>query len=211
MNDQCFGIDYLRVTVHAPLRICEWLYEETFQIYLGELTDCMHGAKGFGRVKEALHGFQLKYSPNSAKEYCSFELPGNVCMVIPPEILKGFQEILIDNGIIYNITRIDLAFDRVPFTPDQFRQAIEDDVNRKKFEKPVVRSLAQRESVRWESQLMRLRDDGSGYGRDTCYFGSRTSERFLRVYNKRGPTRLEIELKGKRARTIGMIILSAPI
>jgi len=43
--------------------------------------------------------------------------------------------------------------------------------------------------------------------RDTFYFGSRQSERFLRVYNKRGPTRLEVEYKGIRAAHIASEIL----
>jgi len=55
------------------------------------------------------------------------------------------------------------------------------------------------------------KEDASGFGRDTCYFGSRQSERFLRVYNMRGPTRLEVEYKGKRAALVASEILKEEV
>jgi DNA relaxase NicK len=194
-----FCVDYLRITVHASSADCIRLYQENFEFILGKLNPLGHGAKGFKGVLGSLLGFQLRHSPGAGRVYCSFEFPGQVCKAIPPEFFKLFYFDLGRYKYKFKVTRLDLAFDNVPFSPEKFEQAILDDANRTEEELPIVRSLTQRNSLRWTSESLRLREDNSGLGRDTCYFGSRKSDRFMRVYNMRGPTRLELELKGDRA------------
>jgi DNA relaxase NicK len=51
-----------------------------------------------------------------------------------------------------------------------------------------------------------LREDGQ-VGTTTVYLGSNESGRMLRVYNKRGPTRIELQMRDDRAQLVAMDIL----
>ena len=207
-----FMIDYFRVTVHLPLGECIKLYDECFQIELGDLADLEHGAKGFKGVMGSLLGFQLKHTPGNGREYCTFEFPGKVCGSVAPEQFKDFYYLIKSKKYIKkNVTRLDLAFDNEPFSPSMFYQAILDDVNRSEKDKPVIRSLSERKSVIFISEPLKMREDNSAPGRDTCYFGERSSMRFLRVYNKRGPIRLELELKEERANLVAESLFSTNV
>lgn len=194
-----FLIDYFRITVHASTAECVDLYKEHFELALGELQELERGAKGFKEVFASLLGFQLKHTPGAGREYCTFEFPGQACKAIPPEFFRLFHYVLERDEIRFKVTRIDLAFDNVPFSPEQFHQVIKADALRQKGEKSIVRSLTQRNTLRFFTEELKAKEDASSMGRSTCYFGSRNSERFLRVYDMRGPTRLEVEFKGKRA------------
>jgi DNA relaxase NicK len=206
-----FLIDYFRITIHLPFEKCIAIYDEFFQIALGDLSDLEHGAKGFKRVAGALQGFQLKHNPPGGREYCTFEFPGQTCGCVAPEQLQDFYYFLKLREYKINVTRLDLAFDNVPFSPGQVYEVIWEDASQAKEEKPIVRSLTERRSVNWISQPLQFRDDLSGMGCDTCYFGKRSSMRFLRVYNKRGPTRLELELKEERANLVADSLFLAQI
>lgn len=206
-----FAIDYFRITVHAPLLECERLFNDCFSVALGSLSDLPHGAKGFKGVKGGLLGFQLKHTPGANREYCCFEFPGKACGSIAPEQFKDFYFLVTNSENKHKVTHIDLAFDNASFTPKQFHDAIVEDFYRAENEEPIIRSLAQRENLDWHSQALKMREDGSGRGKDTCYFGSRSSERFIRVYNKRGPTRVEFEVKGERAVAIAAYLMYSEI
>jgi DNA relaxase NicK len=176
------------------------LYHQYFHIALGDLVELEHGAKGFKGVLQSIHGFQLKHSPGNSRQYCTFEFSGKVCKMIQPEFFIAFYRHLVWEEIKFNVTRIDLAFDNVPFTPHHFEQAIREDQTFP--ENKIIRSLSRRDSFRWNSSPFKEKENGQGISQNTAYFGSRQSERFLRIYDKRGPTRLEVEFKGKRASLI---------
>ncbi len=212
INEKSFMIHYLSITVHLSLEECIELYNQHFRLALFMLYDLHHGAKGFRGVKAGALGFQLKHTPGSGRNFCSFMFPGQACEVVPPEFFVYFYKTLIRQEIKFNVTRLDLAFDNVPFTPKDFYQIIKEDNKRiEQGEKQRVRTLTQRETVEFITQPFKDKEDGSGISRDTCYFGSRKSNRFIRVYNKRGPTRLEIELKGKRANLVASAILKEDV
>jgi hypothetical protein len=207
-----FMIDYFRITVHLPIQKCIELYDDFFKVALGELSDLEHGAKGFKGVMGALQDFQLKHTPvNQGRDYCTFEFPGQACGSIAPEQFIDFYNVLKLREYKVNVTRLDLAFDCVPFLPLDMYQAIEDDVKISKEDEWVIRSLTERKSVCLISEPFKMREDLSGLGCDTCYFGGRSSMRYLRVYNKRGPTRLELELKEDRANLVASDLLLSPV
>ncbi|MCB2210335.1 replication initiation factor domain-containing protein [bacterium] len=191
-----FIIDYFRVTVHGSTEYCVDMYNEYFEDCLGSLSESKRGAKGYQGAFDSSLGFQLKHTPGANREYCTFEFPGQACKAIPPELLGYFYTVLRKEGRKINVNRIDLAFDGVKFTPLQLYDVILKDEER---EKPLVRSLTQRDSLDLRNQPLKVKEDESSEGRETCYFGSRSSERYLRLYNKRGPNRLEVEYKGDRA------------
>lgn len=206
-NIKEYMIDFLSITVHASVQECVDEYNLIFSHALGELADQDHGAKGFSGLMTAAQGFQLKHNQgHEYRNYCSFVFPGNACKAVPPEFFIAFYRRLMRKEIRNKVTRIDLAFDEVPFTPRQFKEILEEDDSFP--EKGLVRSLTQRDSLHWHEESLKVREDESGKGRDTCYFGSRQSERYLRVYNMRGPTRFEVEFKGIRAEFIAHDLLS---
>ena len=204
-----FLMDYFRITVHTTTEECKELYDRYFKEALGNLVESPLGAKGYKGVYESAQGFQLKHNPGYDRDYCTFEFPGGACKAIPPDFFLPYYRYLVNNEIRFNVTRIDLAFDNVPFSPKQFRDAIDEDLANPELK--IIRSLSQRESLSWRSKPYKEKEDGTGLGRDTCYFGSRSSDRYLRVYNMRGPTRIEIELKGERASLVAADLMSNQI
>ena len=99
----------------------------------------------------------------------------------------------------FKVTRVDFAFDNVPFTPEMFEEAIKE--NR-------ISSLTQRASLKIIDSPYKMREDESGHGCKTVYFGSSSSTRKVRVYNKRGPVRLELELRDVRADYVARVVLT---
>ena len=194
-----FQIDYFRITVHIRTFDCIDLYNEHFKNYLGPLSSLAHGAKGYKGVMASSMGCQLKHTPGADRIYCTYEFPGKACSVIPPEIFGLFYQVLKNSDIKFNVNRIDLAFDGVKFNPQKLYKVIIDDAYKVPSEKSIVRSLTQRENLELRSEPLKEKEDKSSAGRETCYFGSRYSERYLRLYNMRGPNRLEVEFKGDRA------------
>ena len=78
----------------------------------------------------------------------------------------------------------------MPFTPKQCYQA--------KL-KGDIRTKAKKESWKWYQN-----NDGNSF-----YLGSRTSGRMIRIYDRRGDTRLEIEFKNEWAENICNVISKA--
>lgn len=183
-----FSIDWLTVTVWCGISQALKLYQEYFRGVLGELNGKDRGGSGYESRFEGLGGITIYYT--IGLERVTFRFPGKACQAIKPELYIEFCSVLDLKGIRFNFTRIDLAFDSVPFKPGDIRKAILDG---------QVRSLTQRKNIKWVISELKTRDDGSGVGCSTCYFGSRTSNRYLRVYDRRGPTRLELETKEERA------------
>ena len=143
--------------------------------------------KGFMEFKVYLHPV------NENAAYFHFEIPGEACDMLRWEYYFGLINYLQCNfPDKYSFKRVDLAFDQVPFTPQDVEEAIK---------AGLVRSLAKRESLVCLNAHFQLRDDGVE-GCSTVQFGSRASERMIRVYNKRGFTRLELQTRDDRADAI---------
>lgn len=198
-----FRVDWLTITIWLPLRLVLDIYEKNFRGVVGNLDDRSHGGFGYTSAKAGMGGFMLYYNPEQRpgekvagdENRVTMKFPGQVCAAVSPEKWIEFFNVLDQDNVPCHFTRIDLAFDNVPFTPGEFFKAVESD---------DVRSLAKRESLRFEAAPMQKKDDGSGVGCYTCYFGSRSSQRMVRVYDKRGPTRLELECKDDRSHLIAL-------
>jgi DNA relaxase NicK len=183
-----FSIDWLTITIWCDVKEALKIYEKYFREILGVLQDKRSGGFGYESRFEGLNGVALYFKVGLDR--VTLKLPGKACQAIEQERFIAFRKGLDQRGISFNFTRLDLAFDNVPFTPEDINKAILDG---------QIRSLAHRDSQRFDSSQMKEREDGSGIGCSTCYLGSRKSGRMLRIYNKRGPTRLELETHGERA------------
>jgi hypothetical protein len=86
-------------------------------------------------------------------------------------------------------SRLDVAWDADWLIPEMFGQAFEAGDVVTRIQRPVNPDTGRIKGIQRESN----------HEGDTVYLGSRTSERFLRVYDRRGPCRVEMELKERRA------------
>lgn len=186
-----FCVDWLTLTVYANLAVVKKLVTENFSM-LGEFLEVGHGGMGYPLCLSALLGAKIFHSPKDGSIRCTIVLPGKACAAVPPEFFSVFHGQLVELGVRFNYTRIDTAFTGVGFSPVEFGQAVKDE---------KVRSLAKRATLKLISSPYKEREDGK-MGCDTVYFGSRESQRYLRVYNLHGPTRLEVEYKSERANLV---------
>lgn len=191
MSDVTFGTHWLSFTVHAPKENAFALYDNLFREEFGDLIDMQHGGKYFKEVYQSTFGFKLYLSPSTgSKEYFFFEIPGEACEHILWAYYQALEIYMSGNFPgNYAYKRIDLAFDHVGFTPHSIRAALDEG---------LVRSLAKRESFQIDESPFKLKENGD-LGTCTVYFGDRSSERMIRVYDQRGFTRLEFEVKERRA------------
>ena len=188
-------IHWLSITVFTDIEnICEF-WNKYLEKDLGMLDDTGGGWRGFRHRMDGLAGSKICYFPirnSSKKEYVHLIFPGSACDSLDPETIRDTYNFL-SRTLDTNVTRLDVAFDHVPFEPDDIFQALSNG---------DVRSLAKRDSIEIIDEPYMPQKRGVKIGCKTVYFGSRSSGRFLRVYNQRGFTRLEIEYKKERANAI---------
>lgn len=177
------------------------IYDLFFGDLFGQLQSMKQGGRGFDEIWFSLLGFKAYVTPSrGTKEYFHFEIPGQACELIPNALLQGLDDVLRHNfPKRYHYTRLDLAFDEVPFTPQEVEAAIKDD---------LVTCVAKRRTLEVQQSPFDAKPNGD-IGTYTVYLGSRQSERMIRVYDKRGFTRLELELKGKRADLVAKEVFGA--
>lgn len=194
-------IHWFAVTLFASYDFCLDLWEKYFKLELGDLVQSPRGGRGFQNIDVALNEAKLYYNPVQQKDgvfkdYCHFEFTGSACDCVIPTHFRDFIEFLQSDGVLFKITRLDIAWDDLPFSPSEFYQAVYDG---------LVVSPAKRGTLSIVQSPYEVRDDGQN-GCDTCYLGSKSSNRFIRVYNKRGGTRLEFVCRDDRAHAVTLDI-----
>lgn len=189
-------IHWFGVTVKCDYDFALELWKYFFDLELGHLVNSPRGGYGFQHMDIALQEARLYWSPIPQSsinyDYVYFEFPGSACDAMLPVRFQEFYKYMRDNEMGFKITRLDLAFDDCPFTPKEF------------FDKALIDDCfthAKRETFNFTTSPEYLRGDGSK-GSDSCYIGSRSSARFLRVYDERGFTRSEIVLRDDRANQV---------
>ncbi len=194
-----FRIHWLSLTIWRNLEYALALWDVWFNEHLGEMQSTGHGGRGFNKIFTALAASRLYADPPRGKEaekkreYFHIELPGQACDALPPYLIGQFLMDL-SRHEEFKVKRIDLAWDNVPFTPSDVKATI--DAN-------LVRSLVKRSTLVFTDSPYEEREDGT-MGTSSCQLGSRQSARMIRVYDKRGPTRLEFQARDKRAHLIAL-------
>jgi hypothetical protein len=111
------------------------------------------------------------------------EIPGDLLEKYGAEHTLAYLNQLTKWEHDWHATRVDIAFDNVPFTPQMCRQA---------WEEGRTRGRMHKNSWKWQQNAQGA----------TFSMGSRQSGRYIRIYDRRGPTRLEIEYKDKWAKAV---------
>lgn len=135
------------------------------------LRELGHGGYGYERSWLGPFGVRVYASGDRADIHVVF--PGEACEVVGAGLVLALAL-----NLAVKVTRIDLAVDGAAFTPEMAYKA---------FKGGQRRGLARR--WRWMES-----EEGS-----TLYIGSRQSKRFMRIYDRRGVTRVEVELKEEAA------------
>ena len=201
MGQYRHGVHWLAFVVHGPKDKAFMLYDLFLRGSFGELQSMGNGGRGFKEIYSSLLGFKVYVDPSrGTEEYFHFEIPGLACELISWELFQGLDDVLRNTfSGRYHYSRLDYAFDDLPFTPMQVEAAIRDG---------DVRSLAKRKTLKVAQSAFEPKESGE-VGTHTTYFGSRQSERMIRVYDKRGYTRLELEMKGKRSDLVAKQLFGA--
>lgn len=195
-----FRIHWFAVTIWGTTDFALKLWEVWFQKSLGHMQPQGYGGRLYQSIYKALAESKLYCAPRLAtddsEQHFHFELPGSACEALHPKLLQDFM-LALEHVERFQFTRLDLAWDGVPFTPEDLEQA---------GERNILRTYARRETLSFESTPYKPREDGQ-IGHSIFRMGSRQSSRYLRVYNLHGPVRLEIETRSKRADTIARDVL----
>lgn len=177
-------VDYLKLTVHAPVdevldRVQEGIVDRWFADEFEGWLDLGPGGRCKARWMAVEGLYVLEYIEGG---WCTVELKGSVCAFVGNEGVAG---LLADFAHVRSCaSRCDIAWDGVPFDVQTVREAAAAGNVRTRLKLPAVPQY-------FESE------EGT-----TVYVGRRTSERFIRVYDRRGPVRLELELKGSVAAVV---------
>ena len=204
-------IHWFSFTVHASEEHGRELWQKHFFHSLGALVSTERKGRGFEAIDVALNEAKFYYSPVQPKkkseedpepktlEYYNFEIPGSACDALVPTVFHDVVGELSASGLRWSVKRIDVAWDEVSFTPVEFAHAVI---------RGYAVTLAKRETLSLVQSPFAVREDGSGFGCDTCYIGSKESQRFIRVYNSRGFNRLEIVFRDERAHVVALDVFN---
>lgn len=167
---------------------------------LGKLVAQNFGGRGFRIIHFAMEGAKLYSVPIQASKqgnYFSIELSGKACSCLTPD---DFQKLYFmkQGGVNIRITRIDYAYDNVPFTPEDFYNSC--------MQEQII-TVSSRGSIMYINSPYQKRENGD-LGCSTAYLGSASSDRRVRVYNLHGYTRLELQLRAEWANTLAWLLLA---
>ncbi len=196
-----FRVHWLTVTIWGTYEYGYKMWEEWFSPYLGSMRQSGHGGRGFRQLSKAMLKASFYADPIlqeavDDQKYFSFDFPGNACDAIPDKVFQIFILVL-DKWEKARITRLDLAWDEVGFTPETVREAVD---------KEQMRSYLRRKSMKYTISPYELREDGQ-LGTSSLRLGSNLSDRMLRIYDKRGPVRLELQSRKNRSDLLAREVL----
>ena len=176
-----------------------------FAGHAGEsLWELMGGARYFdARYELAGYDVTIYAGPagkrRGSEEYLSIEIKGSALERLGSD---GLKSLMTDLSVRWQVTssRIDVALDGAPFTPEWFEDQCE------------AGNLRSRVKRAPESEWLSGSWTRSGQERNrTVYLGSRQSDKHLRVYDRRGFTRCELECRRDAATALVRILDSIAV
>ncbi len=196
-----FRVHWLSTTIWGDVSYGLKMWQMWFEQYLGPLNGLGYGGRGFKSLYKALASAKLYADPigqngPEGNPYFSYDFPGQACDAIPDKVIQEFI-IVLNRWEKSSMTRLDLAWDGVPFTPERVIIAVEHE---------QMRSYLRRSKMQYTVSPYEIREDGQ-LGTSSVRLGSGQSARMLRVYDKHGPVRLEMQTRAERADLIARDVL----
>lgn len=194
----------MQVSVHW-LRAVTW---EPVDALLGKLAAALNesvvvrdGGYHAYSMTYQLGPVKLWHNPDRPDMGACIEVTGEACEELGRDGLLAIWD-----AAEWRASRIDLAADHCPFTPAQVRDAwVAGDVDtRVKALDPEGKRRAAPGREGWRRCEWVQQPDGDLFG-----MGSRASGQYARVYDSRGFTRFELELKKTTAHAAGPIVMEA--
>jgi hypothetical protein len=194
-----FTVHGSSISVWAPLNeVAELLCSSTIETFCfdsnWEEYFALLGSANFYNFRYGgPHNCTLKTGAKMGEDHCSIELPGEWFEALGNAAFARIIGAMHERGWRWHLTRVDFAFDGVPFTPRQAYHALL---------RGKVRSLSEHDSAEWHENR-----EGK-----TCNFGKRSSADYLRIYDRRETgVRCEHECKKLRSKLAGLALVTTPI
>lgn len=153
-----------------------------------EFVPVGYGGNSYKSSLRSVFGSKIYYT--DGREDVLVWLPGAACEFIGHEALICLVE-----HLELSVTRLDVAFDGHGVSPALLEETWRDG---------NVNTRVRRESCKWINEGV---DDSTG---NSFYIGSRSSERHICCYDKRGFNRLEFRLKGEMAYNLSQSFVMLP-
>lgn len=134
----------------------------------------------------------------------TIELPGKACQLLGYPELCNFYRYLLLNFSRVRINRIDTAFNDCNFSVADVLECLLDENLRSYFKRETIKTFS---NPYERNDIDQPEDEPTGTSGLTV--GGRTSTRYMRIYDKHGYTRLEVEYKAEKARQVGQDLLCA--
>lgn len=209
---ECGGVDYLKLTVWASVdEVCENLSRGVLDRY-GWSVDPFNPEQEWvekvagGRTSRVLDSgsicvIEYREEVTRNSEFCSVEVKGAGCDHLGNE---GVRLLLNDLDHMHRVraSRVDVMAHTVCFSPQTVRDAVHAGEYCSRAVKP---------------EQMVFIESANG---NTCYLGmaskpagglKRSGDRVLRVYDRRGPTRVELQLSREHAHGAAPHLLDTPL
>ena len=160
-----------------------------FDDVLADFPVAEYGTRNYQTLRVGPNGISIQSGNRSGlSEEVLVNIPGEAIDVYGHHAVMQFVRRITEAGWKWRSSRVDVAFDQVPFTPLKFYAELK---------RGNYRSTAKSEEVDGVKKApVDFRQNWEG---TTVYWGKRQSQRMLRCYDRRGFTRLEMELKGDAA------------
>lgn len=175
--------------------------------YLAESLGASVEVSMFGRLGYA-DGYQVGpvsvwHHPDQPQMGVCVEVNGGAC-----EILGSVKVAEVWAALGLRLSRLDVAADNCPFTPEQlFREWVAGNVRTRVKVLDPEKMAAKGYTIRPGLEDVRVHEWHESMTGCTLDMGSRSSGQYARVYDRRGFTRFELELKGRTAAAAGSLVL----
>jgi len=189
-------IDWLTVTVWGDDIVRD--FDLFFDGILGDLRELGYGGRFYKETYRTEPGIIVRDKPiNDIEKRSTIEIPGVACQMLGFDLLRKFLYFLVNGYERVKVNRIDVAYDNMNFSVDDVWDCLQDD---------EVRSYFKRSTMEYRTKPKQKKDNGE-LGTHAVTMGGRSSNRYMRVYDKHGFVRLEIEYKDVKADQVARDIL----
>lgn len=162
------------------------------------------GSRGYKTVYMGLDAIRVYTDPSDETKRYTIEVPGEALeKYVSWQNLQDLFLELTFCKIRWKVSRLDLAFDmqeKSELTPTRLNNYLRDG--------GTLRCPAERKTIMFITPTYTETEGANG---STLYIGSRTSERFIRIYDRRGFTRVEMETKKRKSDHIARELFKRPL